>query len=150
MASRVPPVVVTVGMAFLMFLVSRLTRPLPIAPLFRYGLAIVLASLGAVLAILAVCEFGKAQTSVNPLDLNRTRALVIEGVFRLSRNPMYVAMLLFLIAVGCMMASPLAIAVAFLFVPLITRLQILPEERVLAERFGPDYIAYCREVRRWL
>lgn len=101
---RPPPVVVVAAVAFLMFVVSHRTPPLAVAAALRYGLAVMVAVAGAVVAMMAVREFQRAQTTVNPLDLNRTQVLVTTGVFRFSRNPMYIAMLLLLLSFGCLLA----------------------------------------------
>lgn len=101
-------------------------------------------------ALAALLQFRRAGTTVHPHHPARTTALVTDGVYRHTRNPMYLAM------VGVMLAwalwqADLRIALApALFVPIITRLQIFPEERALQERFGDDYKAWCTRVRRWL
>jgi protein-S-isoprenylcysteine O-methyltransferase Ste14 len=63
---------------------------------------------------------------------------------------MYLGMLLCLLAFGWWLSNPVSLGAAVFFVPAITRLQIIPEERALLSRFGSDYVAYCRTVRRWI
>ena len=87
---------------------------------------------------------------MNPLDLTRTSAVVTTGIYRVSRNPMYLAMLLGLLALGFLLSNPFSMGIAVLFAPAITRLQIIPEERALSRRFGASYVAYCQTVRRWI
>lgn len=113
-------------------------------------LALVLALLAAVLVLSAVLTFARHRTTVDPLHPDRASVLVTGGVFRLSRNPMYLAMAAAL-AAACLvwphLSGPLWLAG---FVLWIDRFQIVPEERFLAARFGRDFAAYRTRVRRWL
>lgn len=72
------------------------------------------------------------------------------GIYRHTRNPMYLGQALVLLGGMLWLGSAVALLVVPLFVGWITRFQILPEERVLSARFGADYAAFRREVRRWL
>jgi len=63
---------------------------------------------------------------------------------------MYLAMLLGLVAWGCLLSNPFSMGIAVLFMPAITRLQIIPEERALSRRFGAPYLTYSKTVRRWI
>jgi protein-S-isoprenylcysteine O-methyltransferase Ste14 len=113
-------------------------------------LALVLALAAAALVLSAVLAFIRHRTTVDPLHPERASVLVTGGVFRLSRNPMYLAMALALGA-WCLvwphLAGPFWLAG---FVLWIDRLQIVPEERFLSARFGADFATYRARVRRWL
>ncbi len=82
--------------------------------------------------------------------LQQTVALVTEGVYRYTRNPMYLGMLCFLLAWALWLSTPLALLGLALYVGYLNRFQIGPEERVLEERFGTRFTSYCATVRRWL
>lgn len=112
-------------------------------------LALGLLLAGVVLMLLAVASFVKVKTTVNPLRPARASALVTGGVFRLSRNPIYLGDLLVLAALAVWLGHIAALAPLVLFVWYITRFQILPEERALRDLFGETYDEYCRRVRRW-
>jgi protein-S-isoprenylcysteine O-methyltransferase Ste14 len=116
----------------------------------RIGASILIALVGVAFDIAALLAFRKASTTINPLRPEKSSALVTGGVYRLSRNPMYVGLLLFLVAWAAYLASPLALAGPVSFVLYIQRFQILPEERILAAIFGGEYDAYRARVRRWL
>ena len=116
----------------------------------RIAVALALAAMGLSVIAFAVNEFREERTSVNPMDLDRTSAIVTAGIYRVSRNPMYLGMLLCLLGFGWLLSNPASLAAAVLFVPTITRLQIIPEERALLGHFGPEYLAYCQDVRRWI
>ena len=109
-----------------------------------------LAVAGAAFDVLGLLAFRAARTSVNPLRPERASALVTGGVYRVTRNPMYVGMLFFLLAWAVYLAALLPIAGPLLFALYITRFQIRPEERVLKAKFGLRYVAYAARVRRWL
>ena len=81
---------------------------------------------------------------------DRSAALVAGGIYRSSRNPMYLGFLLLLAAWACWLANPLALAGLPAFVLYLNRFQIAPEERALRARFGDAYDGYARAVRRWL
>ena len=147
---KIPPPVQALLTLIGMWLVARYSPSFSFVLPWRTGLAILLASAGILCILTGVLAFRKAMTTVNPLNPDATAAMVTSGIYRLSRNPMYLGLLLAL--TGC--AIYLANALAFLFLPVfvacISRLQIVPEERALAAKFGDAFAAYKRSVRRWL
>jgi len=116
----------------------------------QLAVAIACGALGTGFMLAGVLSFRRARTSVNPLDPSVATSLVTTGIYRLTRNPMYLGMALVL--TGLIVA--LGHAVSFLLVPAfmlwLTRFQIVPEERFLAVRFGPEWQALCARTRRWL
>ena len=105
---------------------------------------------GLMLNLLPKLAFRRARTTVNPLRPAAATALVTGGIYRHTRNPMYLGQALVLLGGMLWLGSAAALLVVPLFVGWITRFQILPEERVLSARFGADYAAFRRDVRRWL
>lgn len=148
--SRIPPPLVAVVVAALMWAASSLPPAVAAPQAIRIVLAIGLAAIGAAFAVSGVLAFRRARTTVNPLKPESASALVSAGVYRLTRNPMYVGMLFGLFAWAALLWSPWALLASFLFVGYIGRFQIAPEERALAVLFGDDFAAYRRSVRRWL
>ena len=112
------------------------------------GLAIAQAS--AVVAVAAVASMLIARTTMNPLDPTKARNLVTGGVFRLSRNPMYLSLLLLLVAYAVRLDSPAMWLGPLVFIAYVTRFQIHPEERALTAKFGEAYRQYQTRTRRWL
>ncbi len=104
----------------------------------------------AVLAAGAFFAFWRAGTTVNPFQPERASSLVTRGVFRVTRNPMYLALCLLLLAYAIELWSPAAFAGPAAFAIIITRLQIMPEERALETRFGAAFSEYKCKVRRWI
>lgn len=147
---RVPPLVVMLLLGAAMWVVSLHTAVLPASAPIRMALSAGLALLGILCAVLGVVEFRRARTTVDPRDPTKSSAIVSRGIYRLTRNPMYLGFLLMLAGWGTWLSSPFAYAGPVLFALYITRYQILPEERQLRARFGAPYDAYLRRVRRWL
>ena len=144
-----PPVVVALWAA-LMALLSWVWPALSFALPARLPLAIGIAALGFGLGGAGIVAFRKAQTTFNPVRPDKASCIVAHGVFRYTRNPMYLGMLLALIAWDLFLAHPLPFAALPLFVAYMTRFQIIPEERHLREKFGAPYDAYLKTVRRWM
>ena len=147
---RVPPPLVLGLCALLMWLVAR-AAPIADFPLPARGiLSAAVAIAAAVLFGAAIVQFVRARTTVNPMQPDSASALIVEGVFRLSRNPIYLADLGLLAAWALWLANAAALAVLPLFVAYLNRFQIAPEERALEKRFGAAFAEYRRGVRRWL
>ena len=147
----VPPVVLTAVVGAGMWALARALPaggvPLP----GRAWLASLLLLVGILIIALGVREFRRSRTTVDPLRPERASALVDSGVYRVTRNPMYLGMLLLLIAWAAWLAHwPAALAGPGLFVVLLNRWQIAPEEAALDARFGKAFADYRRSVRRWL
>ena len=105
---------------------------------------------GLVIANLAFVSFQRAGTTVNPLDPSQATKLQTGGVYRLTRNPMYLGLACVLIAWTLFLGSPLNILVLLFFFFFITMFQIKPEEKAMATLFGEEYEAYRAKVRRWI
>jgi protein-S-isoprenylcysteine O-methyltransferase Ste14 len=97
-----------------------------------------------------VFEFRRAKTTMNPMSPERAVSIVSSGVYRLSRNPMYLGMALVLVGAAAWWSSLLGYAATALFCAYMTRFQIAPEERALLKIFGSEFSAYKARVRRWI
>ncbi len=117
---------------------------------FQLPMAILTAISGVALVITSMLEFRRASTTIDPFHPEETTSLVDSGVFRFSRNPMYVSLLLVLIGWSIWLGSLYNLAVLAMFVSYITVFQIKPEEAVMKSLFGEAYEKYCRNVRRWI
>ncbi|MGA8031502.1 MAG: isoprenylcysteine carboxylmethyltransferase family protein [Casimicrobiaceae bacterium] len=106
--------------------------------------------IGALVMAIAVKSLFTAKTTINPLQPSRASSLITSGVFRYSRNPIYLGDLLILAAFAVWLGQPANLALLAVFVWYIDRFQIRPEEKALSALFGVEYTAYCARVRRWL
>jgi Co/Zn/Cd efflux system component len=148
LALRVPPLLLLVLAGLLMYTIKGLWPAATLAIPTQLGWP--LALIGLVLVAMAWHAFRRSNTTVDPRRPAATTSLVTNGVYRLSRNPMYLGFALVLAAWALSLQHPGALAVVVLYVIWIDRLQIRPEEMVLTQRLGPDYAAYCAGVRRWI
>ena len=147
---KIPPVLITSLFALLMWLVSRLTPAIPISPELRITFLLLFTGLGAYVGLAAVASFRKANTTVNPLTPESISSLVVSGIFRRTRNPMYLALLLALTGWGLYLANLLSLLLTIGFIFYMNRFQIQPEERALEEIFGSEFNEYKKQVRRWI
>ncbi len=108
--------------------------------------------LGVLIGLIGVITFKRAKTTVNPVSVEKASSLVTHGIFRATRNPMYLGMALGIIGVSVYLQSNIIMSLFFLFfyISYMTRFQIVPEERVLTELFGDTYTTYLESTRRWL
>lgn len=147
---RVPPLALVVVAAALMALLAWLfPRPALVFPA-PYALGGALVGLGAVIAIAGVLAFRRARTTVNPMTPGSSSSIVSTGIYRLTRNPMYLGFLLALAGWGAMLGNLLGLLPLAAFVAWMNRFQIAPEERALREKFGADFEDYMHRVRRWV
>jgi protein-S-isoprenylcysteine O-methyltransferase Ste14 len=133
-----------------MWVVAHLFADLQLPKLVRLSLAVVMGAIGVAVAIAGVMSFRRARTTVSPLKPETSAALVSTGVYSLTRNPMYLGMVLALFAWAVYLSSIWSLLGPVLFVLYITRFQIVPEERMLDRLFGASFAAYKKRVRRWL
>jgi protein-S-isoprenylcysteine O-methyltransferase Ste14 len=110
--------------------------------------ALVVAGLGVI--AISILQFQRARTTLNPLKPQAASALVTAGVFRLTRNPMYLGLALVLAGLAAWFGNAASALLLVGFVAWITRFQIVPEERALRAHFGTEFEAYAQQVRRWL
>lgn len=147
---KVPPLLVMVIVGALMWLGSRIAPALAFPmPAHRVVVA-TLTLLGLATAVAGVISFRLARTTVNPLKPESASALVASGIYRVTRNPMYLGAVVVLLAWAAHLSNALAFLLVPSFVLYMNRFQIAPEERALAARFGPAFAAYRARVRRWL
>lgn len=117
------------------------------APLWRLAGLLCIAA-GLVITVVADQQFRRAATTVHPF---RTPSqLVRHGVFRISRNPMYLGMVSVVWGFALALGSIAPLAVPPLLTIVLSRRFIQMEERALRDCFGDEYEAYCRDVRRWV
>jgi protein-S-isoprenylcysteine O-methyltransferase Ste14 len=147
---KLPPVGLGAIAAALMWCVSAAT---PVFDFLFPAKSVSSASLtliGALTCLAGVVSFRRARTTVNPMRPGSATSLVVSGIYRYTRNPMYLGFLLILLSWAVVLSNVLALAVLPMFVVWMNCFQISPEERVLASLFTNDYAQYRGRVRRWL
>lgn len=147
---KIPPPIVAILICAAMWALS-LVPPFLEFPLFiRVLAALTIASVGSTFTIAGSLRFRKAKTTVNPMNPQAASSLVTTGIYKFTRNPMYVGLLLVVTGWAAFLCSLWAGVGPVAFALFITRFQIKPEERALAGLFGAEYNRYRSRVRRWL
>lgn len=149
-AQRIPPVAVTLLVASLMWVASAAVPAWRLDVPGREFATLALAGLAGSVGLAGLRAFRLARTTSNPLRPDRASALVTAGIYRRTRNPMYVALAIALLAWVVWLGHALALPGVAAFVAWMNRFQIAAEERALRALFGEDFERYCREVPRWL
>ena len=117
---------------------------------FQLEISFFMLSLGILVFINPVLKFIKSKTTINPIQFEETNILVTSGIFKYSRNPMYLGMLMIIISTSIFYLNIYSILTPFLFVFWINKFQIKREEVFLTEKFGKEYLSYKNKTRRWL
>jgi protein-S-isoprenylcysteine O-methyltransferase Ste14 len=148
--NKIPPPIVVLLIGTAMWAVAR-SSPLPVgqSPL-RLAISCGLAGSGVIVLVLGVLAFRRAKTTINPVNIEAASTVVTGGIYRYTRNPMYVGFALMLAGWAVHIAVPFVLVGPVVFILFITRFQIIPEERVLTSKFGEEYRKYQQRVRRWL
>ncbi|MDE3177964.1 MAG: isoprenylcysteine carboxylmethyltransferase family protein [Pseudomonadota bacterium] len=146
----IPPPLVGLIVALAMSGAARAFAPIEAPLALRNALALVVGAAGLAIALAGVLTFRRLGANVNPHRIDRGEVLVTSGVYRFTRNPMYLGLTLFLCGYALWLARPIGALGPVAFVAYITRFQILPEERAMRAKFGAAYEAYARATRRWV
>ncbi len=147
---KIPPPVIALVAGLAMWLSARHVPALALELSGRLAICSALIIAGGVFDISGLLAFRKAKTTINPLKPDNTSNMVIIGIYRYSRNPMYFGLLLVLSGWATYLSHILPFLFLPLFVAYLNRFQIAPEERVLSAKFGPEYSSYKQSVRQWI
>ncbi|MEM5469786.1 MAG: methyltransferase family protein [Paracoccaceae bacterium] len=147
---KIPPILHVAAAAVIAWALNRFVPIWQFGGAFASSLAWVFGITGAGFLIVALSNFRSNDTTIDPRDPSKAQHLVVTGVYRITRNPMYVSMA-FLLAGWCFYLGSIAsFLVLPLFVIVINESQIKGEERALLQNFGAEYETYRKQVRRWL
>lgn len=146
----IPPPLVMLLVGLMMWVVSRGFPALTLAWRHNTLIAYVFALLGLAISLVSMVAFRRARTTMDPKHPASASNLISSGVYRYSRNPMYLGVLLLLAGWAAYLGNVLSMTGLIVFVAYITRFQIIPEERLLSQKFGVAFDRYKNKVRRWL
>ena len=148
MNNKIPPPIVT----FICGLAIYSSRTL-FDQFFSYNnniISLFLLFLGLTIFVSAVKSFRIQKTTVNPLKPKQASSLVTSGIFKFSRNPMYLGMLIILLSITFKFNLIGGMITSLFFYIFITKFQIIPEEVAMNELFGNEFIDYLKKTRRWI
>lgn len=147
---KIPPLIVVIGFALMMFgaywLLPAANFVMPAQPY----VSLFAAGLGILAVVSGFLAFRRSGTTVDPMSPDKASSVVRSGIYRITRNPMYLGMLLILTAWSLYLANALSILLLAGFVGYMTQFQIKAEERILRSKFGKDYEELLSSVRRWI
>ena len=147
---KVPPLILAIAFALIMYGVALLLPAADLTIDARTSVAIVFAGLGALIVAAGIVAFRRHKTTANPMAPEQAATVVVDGIYRFTRNPMYLGFVLMLAGWAVYLANAGAVLLVPGFVFWMTEWQIKPEERALAIRFGAEYAEYVDAVRRWI
>lgn len=150
MELKIPPPILLVVAALLMWLAARYVPALAFTVSGNVAAGIVLMLAGIAVSVSGARAFDRAGTTKDPRHPEHAATLVTGGIYRITRNPMYLGLALVLVGWGIYLSNYLSLLWVVLFLGYINRFQIVPEERVLEARFGDAYRQYKKNARRWL
>lgn len=146
----IPPPLIMLLVGLMMGTSARLFPALNLASPNNHTVAVAVALLGVAMSLVSIVAFKRARTTTDPRRPALASNLINSGIYRYSRNPMYLGVLLVLAGWAVYLGNVLSILGLLVFIAYITRFQIIPEERLLSQRFGVAFENYMKEVRRWL
>ncbi|MFM9968587.1 MAG: methyltransferase family protein [Burkholderiales bacterium] len=147
---KLPPPVILAIIAALMWAVAPAGPSLGLGDSWRATVAIAIAALGVSIDLFCAISFWRSKTTVNPLSPRKSAALVTSGLYRFSRNPMYLGQALVLVGWAIFLNSAWGPIGPVAFALYLNRFQIVPEELVLGDIFGETYAKYLESTRRWI
>lgn len=147
---KIPPVIQVAIVAFAMWLLSVAFPAMNSPGGTTTALAVSFVVIGLIIVALGVLEFRKADTTVDPRYPDKSSQLVESGIYRISRNPMYLGFLLMLFGWALYLMNYLAFLLLPLFMVYMNRFQIQPEEQYMLHKFGDKFDGYSARVRRWI
>ncbi len=147
---KIVPPLVTLIFAIFMWLLAQFLFPFPIVGQNKNIFASFIALAALLLMLISAWFLYRAKTTINPTKPYNSSSLLTKGPYHFSRNPIYLADLLFLIAWGIFLNNLFSLALIIGFILYMNRFQIRVEERFLEEKFGDEYRTYKQKTRRWL
>ena len=144
---KIPPPIIVILAGILNLGVTTYSAALFQPP---WALILALGILSGILGIGGAVACIHRGTTIHPRNPDKTEVLVTSGVYRFTRNPMYLGLMLLLSAYYLLQPTPFSPFGLLGVLWYLTRFQIVPEERVLAEKFGDLYLQYKQTVRRWI
>jgi len=146
--TKIPPLIVVLFFLVLIFFLRNLLQVFTFT--FQIYVSFFFLCLATAFFSTGIIEFRKYKTTLNPLIPEESSALLTKGVFKFSRNPIYLALLNLLICFSIYLGSFFGLIILPLFVIYMNQFQIKPEEKAMLKLYGKEFENYCSKVRRWI
>ena len=145
---KIPPPILVLILVVSSFLSSKKIDVIHIPHQTLVSILILL--IGILILIIPVTNFIKYKTTIDPIEFKKVNKLVTSGIYKYSRNPMYLGLLLIVISSSILYLNIYSVSTPIFFYYWINRFQIQREEIFLTEKFGKEYLLYMTRTRRWI
>ena len=145
---KIPPPILVLILVVSSFLSSKKIDVIHIPHQTLVSILILL--IGILILIIPVTMFIKYKTTIDPIEFKKVNKLVTSGIYKYSRNPMYLGLLLIVISSSILYLNIYSVSTPIFFYYWINRFQIQREEIFLTEKFGKEYLSYKTKTRRWI
>ena len=146
--SKIPPPIVVLILVISTYFSSKKIDLIHIP--FQTLISIFILFVGILILLNPVLKFKKSKTTINPIKFKKVKKLVTSGIYKYSRNPMYLGLLMIVISSTIFYLNIYSILTPLFFYLWINRFQIKREEIFLTEKFGKEYLSYKNTTRRWI
>ena len=145
---KIPPPILVIILTSLVYFSSTKLELIHLP--YRQSVSVIILIIGLIVIISPVIDFIKSKTTVNPVKFKNVNTLVTTGIYRYSRNPMYLGMILIIISTTVYYLNFLSVFSPLIFYIWINKFQINREEIFLEDKFGSEYLKYKSKTRRWI
>ena len=145
---KIPPPILVIILTSLVYFSSTKFELIHLP--YRQSVSVIILIIGLIVIISPVIDFIKSKTTVNPVKFKNVNTLVTTGIYRYSRNPMYLGMILIIISTTVYYLNFVSVFSPLIFYIWINKFQISREEIFLEDKFGNEYLKYKSETRTWI
>ena len=146
--TKFPPPLVALTFGFLINYTKNIFPKIEIKNKIIFGSSMIIS--GLIIILFAIILFKKYQTTITPLNPFNATKLMTDGIYKFSRNPMYLGLLLMLVGISTILNPIGGFFLIPLFVLYLNLFQIIPEENAMADLFKDEFLDYKKNVRRWI
>ena len=146
--TKFPPPLVALTFGFLIYCTKNIFPKIEIKNEIIFGSFMIIS--GLIIILSAIILFKKYQTTISPLNPSNATKLITNGIYKFSRNPMYLGLLLVLLGISITLNLTGGFFFILLFILYMNLFQIIPEENAMVDLFKDQFIDYKKNVRRWI
>ena len=146
--TKFPPPLVALTFGFLINYTKNIFPKIEIKNEIIFGSFMIIS--GLIIILSAIILFKKYQTTITPLNPSNATKLITDGIYKFSRNPMYLGLLLVLVGISIIINLTGGFFFIILFILYINLFQIIPEENAMVDLFKDEFLEYKKNVRRWI
>ena len=146
--TKFPPPLVALAFGFLINYTKNIFPKIEIKNEIIFGSFMIIS--GLIIILSAIILFKKYQTTITPLNPSKATKLITDGIYKFSRNPMYLGLLLVLLGISIILNLTGGFFLIPLFILYLNLFQIIPEENAMVDLFKDEFLEYKKKVRRWI